>query len=186
MIKFKIHTIETALEASNKIMEGAKAKYKFVPYLLGKMAEAPATLEAYTTLAGIFEKTDMSAKERQVIMMTVSRLNGCTYCMAAHSTTSLMTSVAEDVITTLRAGTALADPKLEALRQLTFAMTDERGWPSETGVQAFWRQVIPSKPCWQWFWGSATRYYPTILTIWHIPRLMARSVRMHGKLRKAR
>jgi AhpD family alkylhydroperoxidase len=133
MTKFKIHTIETALEASKKIMEGAKAKYKFVPYLLSKMAEAPATLEAYTTLADIFGKADLSATERQVIMMTVNRLNGCIYCMAAHSTISRMTSVAKDVIT-LRAGTALADPKLEVLRQFTVVMTDERGWPSEADV----------------------------------------------------
>ncbi|MEK6204498.1 MAG: hypothetical protein N2B02_02540, partial [Amylibacter sp.] len=56
MTKFETHTIKTALEASKKIMVGAKAKYKCVPYLLGKMAEAPATLEVYTTLAGIFKK----------------------------------------------------------------------------------------------------------------------------------
>jgi len=137
MTKFDTHTIETAPEASKKFLEGAKAKNKFVPNLLAKMAEAPATLEAYVTLAGIFEKTDLSATERQVIMMTVNRLNGCTYCMAAHSTISRMTGVAEDVIATLRAGTTLADPKLEALRQFTVVMTHDRGFPSEADVQAF-------------------------------------------------
>ncbi len=137
MTKFDTHTIETAPEASKKFLEGAKAKNKFVPNILAKMAEAPATLEAYTTLAGIFEKTDLSATERQVIMMTVNRLNGCTYCMAAHSTISRMTGVAEDVIATLRAGTALADPKLEALRQFTVVMTHDRGFPSEADKEAF-------------------------------------------------
>ncbi len=138
MPKFETYTIETAPEASKKILQGAKAKYSFVPNLLGKMAEAPATLEAYTTLAGIFEKTDLSVTERQVIMMTVNRLNGCTYCMAAHSKISRKTGVPEDVIEALRNNTAIADPKLEALRQFTIVMVEKRGFPSDPDLAVFW------------------------------------------------
>lgn len=137
MTQFDLHTIETAPEGSKKIMEGATAKFKFLPNLLGKMAEAPATLEAYTTLSGIFDKADLSATERQVIMMTVNRLNGCTYCMAAHSKISRMSGVEEDVIQSLRANTTIADSKLEALRQFTIVMHDNRGWPKDEDVQAF-------------------------------------------------
>ena len=137
MTQFDMYTIETAPEGSKKILEGATAKYKFLPNLLGKMAESPATVEAYTTLAGIFDKADLSATERQVIMMTVNRLNGCTYCMAAHSTISKMTGVEGDVITALRNNTAIADPKLEALRLFTIVMHDTRGWPTDEAVQAF-------------------------------------------------
>ncbi|MBE9475714.1 MAG: carboxymuconolactone decarboxylase family protein, partial [Proteobacteria bacterium] len=119
MTEFDTHTIETAPEGSKKILEGATAKYTFLPNLLGKMAESPAALEAYTTLAVIFEKADLSVTERQVIMMTVNRLNGCTYCMAAHSKIARMSGVDEDVIQSLRANTAIADAKLEALRQFS-------------------------------------------------------------------
>jgi len=137
MTQFDMHTIETAPEGSKKILEGVTAKFTFLPNLIGKMAEAPATLEAYTTLAGIFDKADLSATERQVIMMTVNRLNGCTYCMAAHSTISRMTGVTDDVIEALRTNTVIADPKLEALRQFTIVMHETRGWPTDEAVQAF-------------------------------------------------
>jgi len=137
MTQFETHSIETAPEGSKKILEGATAKFTFLPNLLGKMAEAPATLEAYTTLAGIFDKADLSATERQVIMMTVNRLNGCTYCMAAHSKISKMTGVADVVIEALRNNTAISDPKLEALRQFTIVMHDTRGWPTDESVEAF-------------------------------------------------
>ncbi len=136
MLEFETHTAEAAPEASKKILQGAKAKLSFVPNLLGKMAEAPALLEAYTTLAGIFEKADLSATERQVIMMTVNRLNGCTYCMAAHSKISRMTGVPEDVIEALRNNTSIADPKLEALRQFTIVMMENHGLPSEADMAA--------------------------------------------------
>ena len=60
---------------------------------LGNMATAPALLEGYMTLAGIFDKTELSETERQIILMTNNRLNGCTYCMAAHTTISQMAKV---------------------------------------------------------------------------------------------
>ncbi len=137
MTQFETYTIETAPDGSKKLLEAANAKYSFVPNLLAKMAESPTMVEAYITMAGIFDKADLSATERQVIMMTVNRLNGCTYCMAAHSTISKMTGVADDVVEALRANTAIADPKLEALRQFTIVMNDNRGWPKDEDVQAF-------------------------------------------------
>ncbi|MFY2824219.1 carboxymuconolactone decarboxylase family protein [Ruegeria sp. MALMAid1280] len=69
------------------------------------MAEAPALLEGYMSLAGIFGKTDLSETERQFILMTNNRLNGCTYCMAAHTTISQMANVPSDVIAALRTDT---------------------------------------------------------------------------------
>jgi len=49
------------------------------------MAEAPALLEGYLALAKIFDTSDLNAAERQIVLMTNNRLNGCTYCMAAHT-----------------------------------------------------------------------------------------------------
>jgi len=137
MTEFTTHTIESAPEGSKPILKAVTEKFKFLPNLMGNMAEAPATLEAYTTLSGIFGKADLSETERQIIMMTVNRLNGCTYCMAAHTTISKMSGVADDVIEALRNNTPIADSKLEALRQFTIVMNDSRGWPQDADVQAF-------------------------------------------------
>jgi len=43
---FSIHDEQTAPEASRPILEGAKAKYGFLPNLLGGLASSPAALEA--------------------------------------------------------------------------------------------------------------------------------------------
>ena len=67
------------------------------------------------TLAALFDKTNLSETERQIVLMTNNRLNGCTYCMAAHTSISKMAKVPADVIESLRNGTAIAEPKLEAL-----------------------------------------------------------------------
>lgn len=137
MTNFTTHTIESAPEGSKAILQGAQDALKFVPNLYATMAEAPALLKGYTTLADIFNSTSFSETERQIIMMTNNRLNGCSYCMSAHTALSKMGGVADDVIASLRSGTALADSKLEALRQFSVVINETRGWPKESDVQAF-------------------------------------------------
>lgn len=137
MSNFPVHSIESAPETSKGFLTAAQKAYGFVPNLLAGMAEAPALLEGYMTLAGIFDKTSFSETERQIILMTNNRLNGCVYCMAAHTTISQMSGVPADVVTALRENTVIADAKLEALRQFAIVINESRGWPSEADVAAF-------------------------------------------------
>ena len=137
MTTFTTHSQQTAPQAAQPLLQKAEEAYSFVPNLLGTMAEAPALLEGYMALADIFGKTDLSETERQIILMTNNRLNGCKYCMAAHTSISQMAGVNEDVIEALRANTAIDNPKLEALRTFTAVINESRGWPSEEQLAAF-------------------------------------------------
>lgn len=136
MQKFTIHTINSAPQASVPLLSGAKQAYGFVPNLFAGMSESPALLEAYLSLSQIFNKTALSETERQIIMMTANRLNECTYCMAAHSVISQMGGVMQEVITSLREGSKIADPKLEALRVFTIKVAESRGWPTDADIES--------------------------------------------------
>ena len=135
MSRFPIHTAETAPEAKSLISNAEKA-FGFLPNLLAVMAEAPALLEGYMTLASIFDKSDLSPTERQIVLMVNNRLNGCTYCMAAHSGIAKAQGVSDDVISALRDGSELVDPKLEALRVFAVKINESRGWPEESDIEA--------------------------------------------------
>ena len=135
MTRFPLHTTETAPEAKD-LIEGAQQAFGFLPNLLATMAEAPALLEGYLTLASIFDKSDLSPTERQIILMVNNRLNGCTYCMATHTAISRSQGVPDDVIDALRSGTELSDPKLEALRVFAVKMNESRGWPEQSDIEA--------------------------------------------------
>ena len=137
MTSFTNHSIETAPEGAKPFLNAAKSAYGFVPNLLGTMAEAPAILEGYMTLAGIFDKTDLSETERQIILMTNNRLNGCEYCMAAHTSISQGAGVPGDVVNSLRTNTPIADPKLEALRTFAAVINEKRGWPEPSDIEPF-------------------------------------------------
>ena len=132
-----VQTKDTAPEASKPLLEQAEKTYGFIPNLLGVFAHSPAMVEAYGVLSGLFEKTDLTPTERQIVLMTNNRLNGCTYCMAAHTTISQMQQVPADVITALRDGTAIADPKLQALQVFTARINETRGYANQADVDAF-------------------------------------------------
>lgn len=136
MTKFTAHTIASAPVEAKPLLEGAKKAVGFVPNLYANMAEAPAMLEAYLTLSQIFSKTNLSETERQIILMTNNRLNGCTYCMAAHTTIMQGAGIDEGVIADLRSGSPLSDARLEALRQFSIVVYETRGNPSKDDIQA--------------------------------------------------
>ncbi len=136
MTDFDVHTIESAPENSKPQLESSMKAYGFVPNLHSVMAESPALLEAYKTVADIFDKrTNLSITERQIIAMTNNRINGCTYCMAAHTSIMQAGKVPADVITALREGTPIADPKLEALRVFAEKMNQKRGWMDDADIE---------------------------------------------------
>ena len=137
MTNYVTHTPETAPAAAKPVLEAVKKKMGFIPNLMATMAESPVLVESYLTLMGLFDQTNLSETERQIILMTNNRLNGCTYCMAAHTAVSKLSGVDDHVIDALRAGSSITDPKLEALRQFAEIIHQTHGHPSEQQVDDF-------------------------------------------------
>jgi len=134
---YTVHDLDTAPEAAQETLAGAKRAFGFVPNLLAVMAEAPALVKAYVTLSRIFEETSFSPTERQIVLLTTSFENDCDYCIAAHSIAAGMQKVPGEVVQAIRDGQPIADPKLEALRRFTAAVVNSRGWPSQADTAAF-------------------------------------------------
>lgn len=137
MTKFAVHSIEGAPLASRPLLEKAKAKTGMVVNLLGIMAESPATLRGYMALGEAFAESSLTAVEQQVLLLTVSRENGCEYCMAAYSMTALRTRTPKPVVDAIRNDEPIAEPRLAALYKFCQTMVRERGWASSEDVDAF-------------------------------------------------
>jgi alkylhydroperoxidase family enzyme len=134
---FTLHDTTTAPAASTGILEGVQKFWGVVPNLHGVLAESPAALEAYATLWGIAETTGFTLQERNIAYISIIYENECTYCMAGHTNLSRMANVEPGVISAVREGRPIADPKLEALRQFAAKVTRSRGVVSEADVSAF-------------------------------------------------
>lgn len=136
-MSYPVHTVETAPEAARETLTAARKAFGFLPNLLAVMSEAPALVKGYTTLSRIFEETSFSAVERQVVLLTISSENACTYCVAAHSVIAGMQKVPDDVVQAIRGNRPIADLRLEALRRYTSAVVAKRGWADAADTAAF-------------------------------------------------
>lgn len=139
MTDFTLHTLETAPSGSLDTLRQVSGRLGFTPNLYAVMAEAPPLLNGYLALSKIFDGTSLTPSERQVVLLAASHVNGCSYCLAAHGTIARMQKVPEAVVAGASAGTAISEPKLEALRALTEALVSTRGNPSTAALDAFFR-----------------------------------------------
>lgn len=134
---FKTFDPSTAAESARPILAATQKGFGFVPNLLATMAGAPSLLAAYTTLGRLFDDTSLSPTERQVVLLTTSRINNCEYCVAAHTAIAGMQKVAANVVEAIRNDQPIEDTRLEALRRFTAAVVTSRGWPDRNDVDAF-------------------------------------------------
>jgi AhpD family alkylhydroperoxidase len=137
MSDFPNHDRHSAPAAALPSFDAAERKFGMIPNLARKMATAPALLEAYLQVGALFDATSLTPQERQVVLLTVSRENGCGYCLGAHSVLADMSKVPEAVTAAIREDGAIPDRRLAALHRFTRAMVTHRGWLPEQELQAF-------------------------------------------------
>ncbi len=137
MSLFTQHTDKTAPKEAAVVLARAKERYGFIPNLAAFLAESPLVLEATLNLVGAFDKTSLTPQERQLVLLTVSALNGCSYCRTAHTALGRMAEVDAATLKAIIAFEPLPDRKLNALRDFTRKVVEERGWVKEDEVKAF-------------------------------------------------
>lgn len=137
MASFTLHDSSTAPDGARDFIAGVEKKMGFVPSLYAVFAENPAVLTAYTQLAEQLSKTGLSPLEQQIVTITASVENECHFCVAAHTTISEGAGLDLGVIEAVRQDRPIDDPKLEALRVFTKKLVIDRGFVSDTDVDAF-------------------------------------------------
>ena len=137
MSDFTVHTKETAPEGSQETLGKLEGAYGFIPNLGGIMAESPAMLNSLFALAMNFMKSSLTPVEQQLVLITVSAINGCEYCVASHSMAALKAQMDDATLQAIRTGASVSDPKLEALRVFTSKIVEKRGWLDDAEVEAF-------------------------------------------------
>ncbi len=107
----------------------------FVPNLYAYFAKSETALADY--LAFQNRKSTLRAREREVINLVVSQVNGCRYCQSAHTVLGQLNGFSEEQVSELRNGTASFDSKLDALVRLAKSITVNQGKADEDLMEAF-------------------------------------------------
>lgn len=78
-------TVADAPAKSQPLLEGVGRKIGSVPNMFRLVATSPQALEGHFGLAGALAKGTLPAATRERIALAIAQVNGCGYCLAAHS-----------------------------------------------------------------------------------------------------
>ncbi len=132
-------TIASTSGKAREMLESSQRSLGFVPNMYANMVNSPGVLQTYQLGYELFRSEgSFTPVEQEVVFLAISRFNGCTYCMAAHSMIAdKMSKVPADVLAALRDGRALPDARLQALASFATIMTESRGAPTPEQLAAF-------------------------------------------------
>lgn len=100
-------------------------------------SNSPVALEALLNFDAKLVDTSLSKQEIEVIKLAVSEVNGCDYCLAAHTLMGKMAGLSPQAMLGARHGTAIGDARLEALSAFVRAVAGSRGTVPQATVDAF-------------------------------------------------
>ena len=131
----KFRAEETFLQNNQQIFDTLESNLGFVPNLYAYYAKSETALGDYLALQN--RKSTLKAREREVVNLVVSEVNGCRYCQSAHTVLGKMNGFSDDQVIEIRSGEAGFDPKIDALAKFTRSVVENRGRASDEAKEEF-------------------------------------------------
>ena len=135
MSNFTVPTRGEVSENNQAIFDNLQKGLGFLPNLYAYFAKNETALGDYLGLQN--RKSTLKAKEREVINLVTSQINGCRYCQSAHTVLGKMNGFTDEQIIELRKGSASFDPKLDALVKFSASVVENRGKATVESKEAF-------------------------------------------------
>jgi AhpD family alkylhydroperoxidase len=135
MTTFHVPTRDQVSPQNQAIFDQLKGQLGMVPNLYATLAHSGNALSSYLALQSA--KSSITDKAREVVNLVVSQVNGCEYCLAAHTVIGGMVGFSGDQILEIRTGRASFDAKLDALARLVRDIAERRGHADPELVDRF-------------------------------------------------
>lgn len=128
-------SIDDSPAGSRELLEGVRQQLGSVPNLFRIVGTSPAALEGYLGLNGALSKGSLPAATRERIALAVAEINGCGYCLAAHTYLgSRFAKLSPEEIEANRRGES-ADPKADAAVRFAVEIVRQRGQVDASAVE---------------------------------------------------
>ena len=135
MSRLAIPTRDDAPKASQPILDAVYKQLGTIPNLFRLIASSPAALEGFAANSAALKKT-LDVKTRERIALAVAQVNGCDYCLSAHTYLGLnLAKISPEEVALNRKGTS-GDPKADAVVRFATKVVRERGHVSGADIQA--------------------------------------------------
>lgn len=129
-------SIDAAPAPARPHLEAVKKQIGSVPNLFRLVANSPAALEGYLGMSSALAKGSLLAPTRERIALAVAQINGCGYCLSAHTYMGKnLAKLSDAEIAANRHGGSL-DPRADAAVRFAAKVVRERGHVTDVDVQA--------------------------------------------------
>ena len=128
--------ISDAPTASQPLLEAVEKQLGVVPNLFRLVSTSPAALQGYLGLSGALSKGLLPAATGERIALAVAEINGCSYCLSAHTYLGKNLAKLDDAEITANRNGASNDPKADAAVRFAAKVARERGHVSDDDVRA--------------------------------------------------
>jgi len=136
MSRIPTPTADQTPATSQPLLAAVQQKLGTVPNLFRIVANSPATLEAYLGFSEALGKGELTPATRERIALAVAEVNGCDYCLSAHTYLALnLAKLDEAEITANRSG-ASNDLTADAAVRFAAKITRQRGQVGEADIAA--------------------------------------------------
>lgn len=129
-------TIADAPLAAQPLLEAVKKQLGTVPNLFRVVSNSPAALEGYLGLSGALSKGKLPAATRERIALAVAEINGCSYCLSAHSYLGKNLAKLNDAEILANRHGHSNDAKADAAVQFAAQVTKARGHVGDADLAA--------------------------------------------------
>jgi uncharacterized peroxidase-related enzyme len=135
MSRLPIPARDDAPAASQPLLDAVGQQLGVIPNLFRLVGLSPAALEGYLGLNGALGKA-LDVKTRERIALTVAQVNGCDYCLSAHSYLGAnMAKLDAAELTANRHGRS-NDAKADAALRFAKTVAETRGQVSAGDIEA--------------------------------------------------
>jgi uncharacterized peroxidase-related enzyme len=135
MSRVTVPTSEAAPGASQPLLDAVRQQLGVVPNLFRLLALSPAALQGYLGLNGALAKA-LDVKTRERIAIAVAQVNGCDYCLSAHTYLGLNLAKIDDREIALNRQGASGDAKANAAVHFAATVARTRGKVSDADIAA--------------------------------------------------
>ena len=112
-----------------------KASLGMVPNLFATLAHSSAALDGYMSLSKVLSRGRLSARQREILALTVAQENECRYCLSAHTALAKAAGVSEAEALKARGGEG-EDPFERALVSFAKVVVRERGHVADVDIKS--------------------------------------------------
>ncbi|QXQ07764.1 carboxymuconolactone decarboxylase family protein [Sphingosinicellaceae bacterium] len=129
-------TIAEAPAASQPLLEAVNAQFGLVPNMYRLISNSPHALEGHLRMFVALGKGDLPAPTRERIALAVAEVNGCGYCLSAHTYMGKHIANLDDAEMTANRSGASNDPMADAAVRFAAKVARQRGSIAEADLAA--------------------------------------------------